>query len=128
MTINFKRIRLELARDHDFPEGSSRHGYEIVAPLDEGGKLDASEWKHHREKCRVRRFWGSDEPELGHLIRKPGGQWALHYDIHGDPDQTGYRFGEESFVLGEYVSIRDEDDDVRAFRVVRIDDIHWPSA
>ena len=29
-----KRIRLELARTADFPEGSPSHGYEFVAPLD----------------------------------------------------------------------------------------------
>lgn len=28
-----KKIRLELARDHDFPEGSSDHGYEFVVPV-----------------------------------------------------------------------------------------------
>jgi hypothetical protein len=28
-----KRIRLHLARSRDFPSGSSRHGYEFVAPL-----------------------------------------------------------------------------------------------
>ena len=30
----FKRIRLNLARSKEFPQGSSRHGYEFVAPLD----------------------------------------------------------------------------------------------
>jgi hypothetical protein len=30
----FKRIRLELARSKEFPEGSATHGYEFVAPLD----------------------------------------------------------------------------------------------
>ena len=30
----FKRIRLNLARSKEFPQGSSKHGYEFVAPLD----------------------------------------------------------------------------------------------
>ena len=29
----FKRIRLDLARSKEFPNGSSRHGYEFVVPL-----------------------------------------------------------------------------------------------
>ena len=37
---NFKRIRLNLARSKEFPQGSSRHGYEFVAPLDAQGHID----------------------------------------------------------------------------------------
>jgi hypothetical protein len=29
---NLKRIRLELARSKELPEGSATHGYEFVAP------------------------------------------------------------------------------------------------
>jgi hypothetical protein len=35
--MSLKLIRLELARTPDFPEGSRRHGYEFVAPLDSTG-------------------------------------------------------------------------------------------
>ena len=38
-----KKIRLELARDHDHPEGSNRIGYEFGAPLDAAGRIDAEE-------------------------------------------------------------------------------------
>ena len=120
-----KKIRLELARDHDFPEGSNRHGYEFVAPVNAEDLLDADEWKAHRNECRATRFWGDEEPESGHLVRKPGGHWALHYDIHGDvdDDESGYRFGSHRFALREYVSIREQDDRLRTFRVVRVGDI-----
>lgn len=123
--MTLKRIRLELARDHDFPSGSNERGYEFSAPLDEEGKIDAKEWKQSRDKCRVRRFWGDEDDEVGHLVRKPGGSWAFHYDIHGDEDddETGYRFGDHPFVLGEYVSIMEHDDHLRTFRVVRAIDL-----
>lgn len=119
-----KRIRLDLARDHDFPSGSSLHGYEFIAPLEENGKIDADRWRENRDKCRVKRFWGRDPDELGHLTRKPGGAWAFHYDIHGDEDddETGYRFGDHAFVPGEYVSIREHDDTLRTFRIVSVVD------
>ena len=124
--MTMKRIRLELARDPDFPHGSRDHGYDISAPIDEAGQLLADEWKSNREHCRVRRFWGDEEEEIGHLVRKPGGSWAFHYDIHGDvdDDEAGYRFNTHTFLPGEYVSIRDHDDDeLRTFKVVAVRDL-----
>lgn len=123
--MTLKQIRMELARDRDFPQGSRSHGYTLMAPLDNMDRIDAVEWKAHREKCRVTRFWGSDEHEVGHLVRKPGGAWAFHYDIHGneDDDETGYRFGDERFRPGEYVSIREQDGEMRTFRVITATDV-----
>ena len=34
--MSFNKIRLELARDHDFPDGSRERGYEFTAPLGRG--------------------------------------------------------------------------------------------
>lgn len=120
MTI--MKIRLELARDHDFPSGSPNHGYEFTAPLNEKGHIDPDEWHKAREHCRVVRFWQGEEDEIGHLVRKPGGSWAFHYDIHGDEDddEAGYRFGDHAFAPGEYVSINEHDDVLRTFRVVTV--------
>ncbi len=56
-------ITLHLARNKQFPEGSSRYGYEITAPLDGQGHLDQEEWSDKRAYCRVRRFW-SDEASV----------------------------------------------------------------
>ncbi len=118
-----KKIRLELARDRDFPEGSRQHGYEFAAPLDERGHIDAVEWHKQRDRCRVRRFRPGEADDIGHLVRKPGGTWAFHYDIHSDEedDETGYRFGDHAFKPGEYVSIR-EDEHLRTFKVMRVQD------
>lgn len=121
-----KKIRLELARDRDFPEGSRHHGYEFVAPLDADDRIDAGAWRAARDKCRVRRFWDGDPDEIGHLVRKPNGSWSFHYDIHGneDDDDTGYRFGDHQFLLGEYVSLREHDEELRTFRVVSVTEVH----
>ncbi len=122
MTLSeLKKIRLELARTKDFPTGSARHGYEFVAPLDATGHIDAEAWKKLRERCRVRRFWGSEAEETGHLVHRPGGSWAFRYDItKGDDDEAGWRFAAHPFVLGEYVSIRDEDGGLDTFQVVAV--------
>ncbi|MFN4011787.1 hypothetical protein [Pannonibacter sp.] len=120
-SLGLKKIRLNLARTKDHPNGSARHGYEFTAPLDETGHIDAAAWKKARAHCRVRRFWGSEEEEIGHLVHRPGGSWAFHYDIEGeDDDEAGYRFGTHAFEPGEYVSIRDEDGEMHTFQVVTV--------
>jgi hypothetical protein len=116
------KVRIEMARSHEFPEGSARHGYEFVAPLDKKGHIDAKAWQQHRSQCRVKRFWEGAPDEIGHLVRKPGGSWAFHYDIHGDADddETGYRFGDHAFITGEYLSVREHDEDMNTFRIVSV--------
>lgn len=120
-----KWIRMELARDEDFPLGSRRHGYEFVAPLDADGRIDVEAWRANRDKCRVKRFWEGEPDEVGHLVLKPGGNWAFHYDIHGnaEDDETGFRFASHRFKPGEYVSIREHDEELRTFRVVTVRDL-----
>jgi len=125
--MGLKKVLMELARDHDFPRGSREHGYELVAPLDTENKLDPNLWKKEREHCRVRRFWGDEGDELGHLVRKPGGSWAFHYDIEGDEDddEAGYRFNDERFIPGEYVSVHEQDETMRTFKVVTVEDVNF---
>ena len=121
----FKWIKMELARDEEFPLGSRAHGYELVAPLDDDDRIDVEAWRTYRDRCRVKRFWEGEPDAIGHLVRKAGGSWAFHYDIHGneDDDETGYRFADHRFRLGEYVSIREHDEELRTFKVVIVRDI-----
>src|SRR5262249_32433592 len=94
---DFKRIKLNLARSKEFPNGSFRHGYEFVAPLDSTGHIDLKLWRQHRDHCRVRRFWDDEEEQVGLLVHKPGGaehaRWVFDYDSSSsDDDESGYRF------------------------------------
>lgn len=118
------KIRLELARTKGYPEGARTIGYEFAAPLDAAGRIDAVAWHAQRDQCRVRRFRPGEEDDIGHLIRKPGGSWAFHYDIHSDEeeDESGYRFGDHPFKIGEYVSIR-EDDELVTYHVSRVEPV-----
>ena len=75
--MTMKRIRLELARDHEFPNGSKDRGYEFAAPLDENGQLVADEWRQARERCRVKRFWPGRKDEIGRLVHRRGGHGRL---------------------------------------------------
>ncbi len=123
-----KHIRLQLARSKDFPDGSARRGYDLVAPLDEDGHIDTELWRKHREDCRVRRFWEGDVDIVGHLVHKPGGvehaRWTFEYGRGAaTDDEAGYRFGLHTFRPGEYVSIRDEDGELHTFVVKMVEPV-----
>ena len=121
-----KRIRLNLARSKDFPSGSTKHGYEFVAPLDSKGHIDPHLWQKYRQYCGVRRFWNGAEQQIGHLVHKPGGaehaRWVFDYDPGStEDDEAGYRFGVHAFLPGEYVSIRDEQGELHTFQVASVE-------
>jgi hypothetical protein len=118
------KIRLELARCKEFPEGAHDIGYEFAAPLTADGHIDAEAYHKHKDHCRVVRFRRREDDDVGHLVRKPGGSWAFHYDIHsdGEDDESGYRFSDHVFKVGEYVSIR-EDDELLPYQVKRVAEV-----
>src|ERR1700733_12337370 len=62
--VDLNRIVLNLARSREFPDGSSRHGYDFIAPLDYQGRIDPLLWRKNRNYCRVRRFWAGEEDEV----------------------------------------------------------------
>ena len=115
-------VRLELARDHDFPNGSKERGYDFIAPLNGKGHIDLEAWKDVRHFCRVKRFWAREAEEIGHVVHKRGNVWAFHYDTHGDlaHDETGFKFDTHAFIPGEYVSIKEQDGHLRTFRVISV--------
>lgn len=116
--MTLRTIRLELARNSEFPEGSARHGYEFTAPLDKAGQFDAAEWKTARAKCKVRRFWGDAPEEAGVLVHAQGRHWAFSYVAGTDEDDEPiFKFDRHVFNRGEYVSITEHDGVQRAFRV-----------
>jgi len=121
-----KHIRLQLARSKEFPSGSPRHGYDLVAPLDEKSHIDPELWREHKKECRVRRFWEGEEDAVGRLVHKPGGaehaRWMFDYGNASDEDdeEAGYRFGTHTFSTGEYVSIRDHGGELHTFRVMSV--------
>jgi hypothetical protein len=91
---DLNRILLHLARSREFPDGSSRHGYDFIAPLDVQGHIDPVLWKKYRDYCRVRRFWDGEDDEVGRLVHKPGGadraRWVFDYSDSEDDDDAGF--------------------------------------
>ena len=69
--MTLKKIRLELARDRAHPEGSNRHGYEFVGPLDAEGRLDPVLWKKHRVEKYIAAAMASDGAGIAKLDEEP---------------------------------------------------------
>lgn len=124
LSMALKHIRIELARDHDFPNGSSERGYEFVAPLDAEGRLIADEWHDVRDRCRVKRFWAHEQPQIGHLVRRRGGSWAFDYDpSRTSDDEPGFKLDQHRLAPGEYVSFKEQDGKLRTFIVTAVGDL-----
>ena len=105
----FRQIRLVLAREPGHPEGDCDVAYIFFAPVDTEGRIDQKLWRAHREACRVARQRPNEaDHQLGYLVYHTGGAWGFHYDDDANlPDEAGYHFADERFVVGEYVSINE---------------------
>lgn len=113
-----KTVRLEMARGHEFPEGSSAHGYELRLPLTPAGKLDSESWATNRRASGFRRFWGGEE-EHGEIHHRGHG-WTLAFNPPGEADEVIFRADDHHFAVGEYLSIKEKDGVTRTFRIAAI--------
>jgi hypothetical protein len=108
LPVQFRQIRIVLAREPGHPEGDAEVAYIIVAPLDSNDRIDSRLWRTHRAACRIVRQRPNEQDRLGLLIHRQGGGWAFHYDGEAAPaDEVGYHFADERFLVGEYVSINE---------------------
>ena len=118
--MTLKKIRLELARTREFPEGSPDRGYEFTAPLTADGHLDREAWHKVRDRCTVRRFWAAEEEERGHLIHRGNG-WVFHYEgMEAEEDEPIFKFDRHTFNDGDYLSVTEHDGVQRPFKVVSV--------
>src|SRR5271163_1452056 len=104
--MSWKRVRIEVARSRDFPEGSHRHGYEMVLPLQADGRIDEKALKAAPEVATVHRFWEGEGDSVGQIQHR-GGKWMISYSEGDADDEALHRFAEHRFKEGEYVSVRE---------------------
>lgn len=114
-----KKIRLEMARNPKFPEGSRNHGYEIVAPLTADGHIDVAAWPQEKARCTVRRFWQGQDDESGAIERK-GNRWVFSYEPGEEDDEPVFRLGDHVFKPGEYISITEHSGEQFTFLVASV--------
>src|SRR5258706_4821363 len=80
---NLNFIRLDLARTPEFPEGSSAHRYEFLAPLTKDAHIDAVARKALKDRCEVTRAWGHEPRQFG-FLRHVGKDCRFDYDRNDD--------------------------------------------
>lgn len=118
MTASISHIVLELAREPGHPDGDPNHLYHLYVPLTAEGHIDGDAYRERPALCHVRRQRPGEPIVRGQVRRGPGGRWFFDYDQSSDrDDEAGFRFADERFVVGEYVSIRGEDGEYHPFRV-----------
>jgi hypothetical protein len=118
--MSLMAIRLELGRSQDTPSGDRRHGYEFIAPLDQHGHLDATEWSTKKDKCGVRCFRPAQTDRKG-MLRHVGRGWKFDY-IPGrtDDDEPIFHLDQHVIAPGLYISIMEEDGVQRPFKVAAV--------
>ena len=120
LPAQFRQIRIILARESGHPEGDDEFAYIFVAPLDTEGRINPKLWRAHREACRVSRQRPNEQDQPGHLVHRSGGGWCFRYDGGVNlPDDVGFHFADERFVVGEYVSIN-EHGKMHTYRVTTV--------
>lgn len=117
---DFYHIRLELAREPGRPAGDPTEGYDIVAPLDADGRLDPAGCREAPERCYARRFVDGATEAKGRLRYGPGDRWTIDLEPGDADDAVGFRFGDERFVAGEYVSLTLTDGEQHTYVVAAV--------
>src|SRR4051812_18321014 len=112
------RIRLELARSHRHPEGSSHVGYELTLPLDDAGRFLPDIFHQAPELCTVHRFLDAGEDRTGSLRHRRGGHWVFAYGGDAPLDEVVPRLAQHRFAVGEYIAVLGGDEREHTYRVV----------
>lgn len=122
----FHRISLRLAPSPRHRAGHDDDGFEIVAPLDGEGRLDATGLEGKEHLCRVERV-APDEPRRhAGLVHRAArgrrrGAWAFDGDIGEALDAGG--LADVRFAVGAIVALRDRHGAIRRYRVMRLEPV-----
>ena len=117
--MNWKSIRLELARTRDFPEGSVSRAYLLRLPLDEKGLIDESALGNSPALATVHRYWPNQPDMSGYVVRTPNG-WALSYEPGEEDDETVFHLETHPIRIGEYITLTEPDGSRLPFRVASL--------
>jgi len=120
--MSLSRIVMRLARNPgtEFANGDDHRGYALTAPLTGDGHLDEAAYARQKDACAVRRFAPDEDAADGRLARR-GARWFFDYEEEDTPlDEPVYRLGEHRFLIGEYVTITDENGRPLTYKVVEV--------
>ncbi len=121
--MTLKRVRLERARDEEFPDGSANHGYEFNLPLREDGHVHLEALPGQAQLCTVVHFQPNRETGHGQIVALPDGRWAFSYAPGEDDDEPIFRLADHVFKQGEYLSVTGHDGTARTYHIVSVDTV-----
>lgn len=116
-----RKIRLELGRTKEYPNGNPTCAYEFYAPLDDTGHIDLAAYKELHTQCRVRRFWEGERIKEGALLHLGPDRWVFSYEAGREDDEKVYKLDRHSFRVGDYVSLTEQDGAVYPFKIVQVE-------
>ncbi len=123
--MKLTRVIMRLARNPGYPDGDASRGYTIVAPLDADGHLDVELWRANKEACTVRRFSPIQEEIADGVLTNRGGHWFFHYDEeHEGADEPVYRLADHQLRVGDYVAIKEHNEDSLTYIVSDTQKVH----
>lgn len=117
--MNWKSIRLELARTQDFPEGSASRAYLLRLPVNDNGIIDEDALRAAPQFATVRRFWPNEPDMSGYVIRTQNG-WALSYRKGEEDDETIFHLETHRILPGEYIILRESDGKQLPYRIASL--------
>jgi len=117
--MNWKSIRLELARTSDFPQGSASRAYLLHLPLTEEGLVDEQTLERAPARATAHRFWPNERDMAGYVIRTSRG-WALSYRPGEEDDEAIFHLETHPIRLGEYVTLTEPVGRQLPFRVASL--------
>ena len=112
------RLRLELARSHEFPDGSTRHGYVLILPLDGDGRIDIAAYRKAPELCSLHRFWEGEGDAVGQVVLRGPRRWAFAYHADRGDDEPVPYLAEHVFRTGQYLAVREASGQEHVLRIV----------
>ena len=111
---------MELVQTNGHRLEDPHEGYELLIPLDDCRRLDADEFKQHKDLCCVRRFRPKGSELDGRLCRRRGGQWCFEYENGECDDELALDWSGEHFHWGEHISVR-SGGFVHTYRITRVE-------
>jgi hypothetical protein len=118
-TMNWRSIRLELARTTEFPEGSASRAYLLRLPLNEDGLIDAGALGQSPALATVHRFWPNEPDRSGYVVQTPNG-WAMSYEPGEEDDEAVFHLETHPIRIGEYIILTEPDGQRLPFRVTSL--------
>ena len=119
--MQWKSIRLELGRTHDFPNGSASRAYLMRLPLFADGTIDEQAIIGKPEQATVRRMWPSEPDVSGHLVRQ-GSSWAFLTGRSGASRSIYSELNPVPISEGAMLTMREKGQEL-PFRVAKLRDL-----